>query len=294
MTGRVFDIQHFSIHDGPGIRTVVFLKGCNLRCYWCHNPESQSFLPEIGFVIERCISCGRCISACPKSDGLRTAGADECDGCGRCVEVCYAGARKLYGKDYTVDEILDEVSIDRDLYDKTGGGVTVSGGEPFSQGEFLRELLTALKSEGIHTAVESAVFTEWSGIEKALPLIDLFICDIKSVDDGKHIAATSKSNRIILENIRNLSRRTNLLLRTPVIPGFNDGEHDLSAIADFIAALPKVPKHELLPFNGICKDKYKALNRTFIAENRVSPTGDEMKRFAEIFRQRGIDCSINE
>lgn len=294
MFGKVFHIQHFSIHDGSGIRTVVFFKGCSLNCYWCHNPESQSFSSEIGFDSERCISCGKCISICPKSDGIRPADFDLCDGCGCCVEVCYAGARKLYGKDYTVEEILAEVTVDRDLYEKTGGGVTISGGEPFAQPEFLYELLQTLKSEGIRTAVESTAFTKWSHIEKTLPFIHQFICDIKSLDEKKHIEATSISNRVILENIINLSSRTNLLLRTPVIPGFNDNEHDLSAIADFVAALPKVPRYELLPYNGICKDKYKALHRTFKAEDLIPPSSEEMERFAEIFRQRGIDCSINE
>lgn len=294
MTGRVFNIQHFSIHDGPGVRTTVFFKGCNLRCYWCHNPESQAFLPEVGFDSAMCISCGKCVSACPKSDGVRSAIFDNCDGCGCCVEVCYTGARKLYGKDYTVDEILADVLTDRDLYDKTSGGVTVSGGEPFMQTDFLLALLSALKSEGIHTAVESAAFVNWGKIKKALPYIDLFICDIKSADEEKHMAATWKSNRLILENITKLSRCTNLLLRTPVIPGFNDSENDLSAIADFIAALPKVPQHELLSFSGICKGKYKALDRDFKAENLSPPTRNEMERFAEIFRRRGIDCTLND
>lgn len=295
MTGRVFNIQHFSIHDGPGIRTTVFLKGCSLRCYWCHNPESQSYLPEIGFESARCISCDKCISACPKSNGVRSAIFDNCDGCGCCVEVCYTGARKQYGKDYTVDEVLAEVLVDRGLYDKTGGGITISGGEPFLQTDFLLELLSALKVEGINTAVESAAFVDWSNIEKALPLIDLFICDIKSIDDEKHIAATSKSNRLILKNIVKLSRYTkNLLLRTPVIPGFNDSNCDLSAIADFIAALPRVPRHELLPFSNICEGKYKALNREFKAENLTPPTKNEMERFTEIFRRRGIYCTQND
>jgi pyruvate formate lyase activating enzyme len=295
MKGRIFNIQHFSIHDGPGIRTTVFLKGCNLRCYWCHNPESQSYLPEIGLYPARCIGCGKCVSSCPKSDGVRSAIFQNCDGCGRCVETCYTGARKQYGEDCTVDKVLSEIMVDRDLYDKTGGGVTFSGGEPYMQTDFLIELLSALKSEEINTAVESAVYVNWSKIEKTLFLIDLFICDIKSADDEKHISATSVSNRLIFENIEKLSVcANNLLLRTPVIPGFNDNYHDLSAIADFIASLPRIPKHELLPFNGTCKEKYKTLNREFKAENLTPPSRDEMERFADIFRLRGIDCAINE
>jgi pyruvate formate lyase activating enzyme len=294
MTGRVFNIQHFSIHDGPGVRTTVFFKGCNLRCYWCHNPESQLYTPEIGLDSARCINCGKCISACPKSDGARTALLGKCIYCSSCIDVCYAGARILYGKDYTVNEILHEVLADRDLYDKTGGGVTISGGEPFMQVDFLSDLLSSLKREGINTAVESAAFVEWEKIEKLLPLIDLFICDIKTIDDAKHIAGTSKSNKLIINNILKLScSDVNLLLRTPVIPGFNDSNEDLSAIADFIASLPRVPNHELLPFSGICKSKYRSLNREFKADNLTPPTPDEMEHFIEIFRGRGINCKLN-
>ncbi len=294
MTGNIFDIQHFSIHDGPGVRTTVFFKGCRLRCYWCHNPESQRFLPEMSFDAARCIGCGKCAAACPKSSGTRTALFESCDGCGRCENVCFAGARKLYGREYTAAEILADVLADRDLYRKTGGGVTLSGGEPFCQAEFLLELLQALNREGVHTAVESAGFADWDTIEKALPYIDLFICDIKSADDEKHRAATLQSNQLILENIKRLSQCANLLLRTPVIPGFNDGEGELSAIADFIALLPNRPKVELLPFSGICKGKYISLNRPFPAEGLVPPSSAEMERFAEIFRQKGLYCTVND
>lgn len=296
MTGRLFNIQHFSIHDGPGIRTTLFFKGCNLRCFWCHNPESWSISPEMQFDAARCIKCGKCTAACPKSDGTRTAiFTDSCDNCGRCAEVCYAGAVKKYGRDYTVDEILGEVLRDRDLYEKTGGGVTCSGGEPFLQPVFLSELLSGLKSEGIHTVLESAACVGWHIIEAVLPYIDLFICDMKSAIDEKHIAATSLSNRLILENIKMLSRNgKKLLLRTPIIPGFNDSDADLEAIADFIASLPNVPEYELLPFSRICKGKYSALNRSYPAENLTPPDAEHMERCADIFRRRKIICKIND
>lgn len=296
MIGTIFNIQHFSIHDGPGIRTVLFFKGCNLRCYWCHNPESLTMLPEMQFDAARCVKCGKCVAVCPKSNGTHTAiFTDDCEKCGICADVCYAGAIKKSGHSYAAAEIIENILCYRDLYDKTGGGITCSGGEPFLQPVFLSELLTRLKAEGINTAVESAVCVDWNVIKTLLPQIDLFICDIKSANDSKHKDATLQSNHLILENIEKLSRYAKkLLLRTPIIPGFNDSDADLEAIADFISSLPVMPEYELLPFNGICKSKYRILNRPFPAESLTSPDIHWMEHCADIFRRRRIDCKIND
>ncbi|MEM2111061.1 MAG: glycyl-radical enzyme activating protein, partial [Candidatus Bathyarchaeia archaeon] len=209
--GCVFDIQRFSVHDGPGIRTVVFLKGCSLHCFWCQNPEGIHLKPEIMFFPERCIACGKCVAICPEKshvikDGIHYFLREKCTSCGKCVEVCYAGALQLTGKEMTVDEVLDEVLKDRKFYEISGGGVTLSGGDVVVQHEFAYAILERCKTEGLHTAIETAANCEWKVLENLLPVTDLIMMDIKLLDPKKHKEVTGVSNERILENAQKLSK----------------------------------------------------------------------------------------
>jgi len=293
-TATVFNLQHFSIHDGPGIRTTVFFKGCNLRCPWCHNPESWSMQPQMQVTDMRCIGCGECARVCPQAkDGKPALFTDACTGCGACAESCYAEAIERVGKRMTIPELLTDILRDKSYYDATGGGVTVSGGEPLLQPEALYELLAALKAQGIHTAVESALCVDKSVLEPLLPLIDLFLCDIKCTDSAKHEAVIGQSNERILENLRYLAENgKEMTLRTPVIPGFNDTEEDISAIACFVASLKGDHALELLPFRDLCTVKYAALRKDFGAAGLKTPADKTMQHLADIACKQGITCTV--
>jgi len=292
------NIQHFSLHDGAGVRTTVFFKGCNLHCFWCHNPESQSFAPQPAFYAARCIGCGACVDACPHAQGGKTAflsGNNTCVSCGKCRDVCYSGAMEIIGTDKSADAVMDEILRDRDLYAATGGGVTFSGGEPFLQPALLGELLRSCRDHGIPTAVESAACVPFTVIEPLLPLIDTLFCDVKSMDSQKHKAATGQPNDLILQTVTAAAANVKeLIIRTPIIPGFNDTISDVGAIAAFVAALPGGPHHfELLPYRGICDAKYTALGIPFEAAGLSTPTDETMQSLCAAARQRGVDCTVN-
>ena len=291
----LFDIQHFSLQDGTGVRTTVFFKGCDLRCFWCHNPESQSAAREIAFYPDRCIRCGVCTQICPGAqDGATALHTDRCTRCGRCCGECYSGALQLLGREQTAEEIMEDILRDRELYAVSGGGVTFSGGEPFLQPELLAQLLRRCREEGIPTAVESAVCVPYEVIAPLLPLVDEMICDIKSMDCAAHEAATGQPNTLILQNIRAMAGtgRT-LLLRTPVIPGFNDTPQAIGEIAAFIASLPGRHRYELLPFRGLCSGKYAALGRRFDAAELQTPSAETMRGLCGAAAANGADCRVN-
>ncbi len=263
MTGLIFDIQRFSIHDGPGIRTTVFFKGCNLRCAWCHNPESQNGKPELMFYKDKCTGCGKCEEFCEKSF------TESCISCGKCAAVCKFDARQLCGREADLQEIMSTVRRDIKFYETSGGGVTFSGGEPLLQIDFLVELLKMCKSEGIHTAIETAGCVSFERFEKILPYTDLFLFDIKSLSLEKHKKFTGADNALILENARKLKEKNaNILFRMPVVPEYNDDE--AAAIAEF--AKPK--EIELMPYHSICKGKYDALGREFLTRNVQPPSAE--------------------
>ena len=245
----IFDIDHGSLVDGPGIRTAVFFKGCNLRCRWCHNPESQSFKPQVMFYRDRCVGCGSC--ACPK---------EVCDGCGVCAEKCPTGARKLAGREMTAEALMAEILEDRPFYG-TEGGVTFTGGECMLQPELLLELLKRCKEAGIHTAVDTAGHHNWEAFEKILPYADLFLYDIKHMDTEKHREYTGVGNDRILENLgRLLKSGARVWIRIPMIPGVNDSPDHMAKIEDFLSQFPAPEKLEKLPYHTLGDHKYTALN----------------------------------
>ena len=249
----IFDIQRNSFVDGPGIRTTVFFKGCNLRCKWCHNPESQSFEKQMMFYKDKCTGCGKCHEVCPNH-------LKKCDFCGKCELYCPAEARKICGREYTSDEVLAEVIKDKAFYDNSGGGVTFSGGECMLQLDFLCEILEKCKSAGIHTAVDTAGNVPWESFEKILPFTDLFLYDIKAFGAELHRKGTGVSNELILENLKNLSGRADIIVRIPVIGGYNDNDEEIRQIADFLKQI-KIIKAELLPYHAMGEHKYTALGR---------------------------------
>ena len=252
--GRIFNIQRFSIHDGPGIRTIVFFKGCFMRCAWCCNPESQN--KEIETLIEK-------------------------------------DKEKTVGRDVTVSDIMPEILSDLPFYRRSGGGVTLSGGEVLCQADFARELLKECRKEGLHTAVESAASAPFAEIEKILPFVDLYLMDIKHMDSYKHKEYTAVGNERILENARKIAQSgTELIIRTPVVPGFNDTAEEIRAISKFAASLLGVREHHLLPYHRLGMDKYKGLGRNYSLKEIEPPSREKMEYLLSVAEESGLKCQI--
>jgi pyruvate formate lyase activating enzyme len=276
-SGRVFDVQRFSLHDGPGIRTVVFLKGCPLRCAWCANPESQVPGPQIAWFENLCVSCGRCVEACPRGairmdcSRVRTD-RRVCMACGACAAACSRGARRLMGHDMTVDEVMAEVRRDAPFFRRSGGGVTFSGGEPLAQPAFLHECLRRCRRWGYHTAVETCGHVRWGDLREAATLTDLFLYDLKEFDSARHQELTGLGNELILENLQKLlESESQVTVRMPVIPGANDGTESLAALADFVGRHPRILGVELLPYHPLGRHKYEALDIQWLDFGRLDP-----------------------
>jgi pyruvate formate lyase activating enzyme len=295
VSGIVTNIQRFSIHDGPGIRTTVFFKGCDLRCFWCHNPETLRTQPELQVFPDRCIACEACLERCEQHaharvDGQRVFHRERCVACGRCADTCYAECLVLVGETKTASEVVEEVLRDRPFYERSGGGVTLSGGEPLLQIEFARGILERCKSEGLHTAIETAANLPWERIESILSLTDLVMMDIKLLDSEAHRACTGVGNRRILENARRLGEQdTPLIVRTPVIPGVNDRPEWIEPIAAFAAQLPNLLYYELLPFHPMAGGKYQSLGIDYEAKGLESPKKKQMQALAQAALQYGIE-----
>ena len=269
MIGRIFSVQRFSLDDGCGIRTLVFLKGCPLKCAWCSNPESQDFQKQVLYYMQKCKGCGKCIEICPvkcivpsKKYGLVTD-HKHCVGCMKCVDACFYGAREMKGEDIESKELLELILKDKGFYDNSDGGVTFSGGEVFIQSEFFSEILKSCRVKGIHTAVETSLQAKWEDIEKALPYIDLIFCDYKHWDSKMHKQFTGSGNELIWSNLKKIAALDKeIIVRIPCIPGFNN---DVLTIRCMLEKLENIgiKKVELLPFHRIGSDKYKGLGRTY-------------------------------
>lgn len=293
----IFNIQRCSIHDGQGLRTLVFFKGCPLRCKWCANPESQSYEKEIMESSIKCVGCGLCRAVCPEhaisDDG--TIDRNLCTGCMQCVDVCYAESKKLTGRDYIVEELYEEIEKDKPFYARFGGGVTFSGGEPLTQGAYLKGIAKRCKEKGIHVMVESCGFGVYEEFSKALPYIDGMFLDVKHMDPDAHKDLTGVNNEKILENIKRISDfGIPVTIRTPVVPGCTDSEENIRAIADFVGKLPSAKEYELLAYHDFGTPKYKALGRSYALADVKTPDDETMRELVrsanEVLSKYGKEC----
>ncbi len=263
MKARISDIKRFAVHDGDGIRTTVFFKGCSLKCVWCHNPEGLDFLPQMAYYENKCIICGECVDCCSHGGHLLAENGHfydrtVCVRCGDCASHCLGAALIYYGKEITVEELLPLLLEDRDFYETSGGGVTLSGGECLMQADFCAELLRKLRENGIHTAVDTCGFVPRAHFDKVLPWTDVFLYDLKAFDEDVHIRCTGYSNRRILDNLRYLdSLGASLEIRIPYVPGYNDDQMD--KLAEFVCTLKNVRKVKVLPYHNYAGSKYTAL-----------------------------------
>lgn len=299
VVGNVLEIQRFSIHDGPGIRTTVFLKGCPLRCLWCHNPESQSPKPVLSFIPSKCIGCGYCFEVCPNHahklvDGQHVIDRTLCTCCGLCTEKCYAKALELVGKQMTAAEIFDVVMRDKPFYETSGGGMTVSGGEPAMQPALTTELLKLAKAQGLHTAIETCGFCKWDFLESILPLTDLFLYDWKETNPQKHCVNCGVDNGIIRENLQKLSAAgAEIILRCPIVPGLNDRADHFEGIAELYKTL-KISGVEIMPYHRLGESKYDRFGMTGIAFTAQAPDDDTVQCWLKMLRDFGVDRLLND
>jgi pyruvate formate lyase activating enzyme len=306
LTGMVFDIRRFSTHDGPGIRTTVFFKGCPLSCWWCHNPESQARGPEMIFRAHRCIRCQACLQVCAQGaiswngDSAATD-PDKCSVCGACVQACYAEAREVVGREMTVGQVLAEIEKDIAFYDESGGGVTFSGGEPLLQPDFLLALLRSCKERGIHTAVDTSGFASWETLDSIREHVDLFLYDLKLMDDAGHRRFTGVSNQPILRNLHMLAARGhNVFLRLPIIPAVNDADESIRQIGAFVAGLPhlaspgsvKPARVDILPYHHAAVEKCHRLGKTYGMPDTRPPSDERMAQIARILEGFGLRVKI--
>ncbi len=292
MNASIIDIKKFAIHDGDGIRTTLFLKGCPLKCVWCHNPESISFAPQLSYIEKKCISCGECVTAC--NAGAHSVNENghfldrtKCISCGKCEEVCLGEALKLYGRKMSIDELVPILLEDKSFYESSKGGITLSGGECLMQPEFCAELLKRMKENGVSTAVDTCGFVNRQAIDAVLPYTDVFLYDIKAIDEDVHKKCTGKSNKIILENLRYLDERgAKIEVRYPYVPGMNDGE--VEKIADLLCSLKNLTKLRVLPYHSFAGSKYEAVEMKNTLPTFGMPTAEKMKEVNEYFRSRGL------
>lgn len=296
-SGVVFDIKRFAIHDGPGIRTTIFFKGCPLSCWWCHNPEGISSAPELMYIKRKCIACKTCVANCP-SGAITLEGKQLilnrklCSSCGVCAEMCPTGAIKLVGKQMSTEEILKELNKDILFFNQSQGGVTVSGGEPLMQVEFLKELLERLKHLKVHTVVDTCGYAERKSFELILPYVDLFLYDLKIVDDAKHKKYTGVSNEKIRENLEFLLQsEKSVLIRVPIVPAINDSEEDIEDLMDYLEHIGIKSNIHLLPFHNI-SEKYDMLGKKFKLTGELRASYEKISFIESKMKANGFHVKI--
>jgi len=298
LVGRVFNIQRCSVHDGPGIRTTAFLKGCPLSCSWCHNPEGIDEAPVMMINAERCLGCRACVEACPVGEGgAAPAGmpwnADLCIRCGSCVEACPADARELAGRDFEVSELVETLERDRVFFDASGGGVTFSGGEPLAQSEFLTACLRECRRRGLHTAVDTCGLAPTKTLLAVAELAGLVLYDLKHMDSGRHRSETGAGNRLIIDNLSALSTSgTEVWIRIPLIPGFNDDPANIEATGDFLERLPRRPRVFVLPYHGLANGKRYRLGEIPRRPSIPTPDAETLRRVAGQLARHALEVTV--
>lgn len=287
MNGIITDIQRFSVHDGPGIRTTVFLKGCSNRCAWCHNPETFSLKPQLEFFPDRCIGCGRCFEVCPKGvhrseEGRHIVVHEACTGCGCCADSCYAHALVITGRQMTVDDVLEQIRMDKPYYKRSGGGITVSGGEPVLQSEFVKELLRLCREDEIHTAIQTAGNYDFKYLRELVPYLDLVMYDIKAFSEDIYQNVILGNRERILGNLKQLDRmEIPIIVRTPVVGSVNDTDQEIEAIAEYLSVLTQLQYYMLIPYHGLGKVKYDALGMEY-TNNFYTPDKERMQQLEQV------------
>jgi pyruvate formate lyase activating enzyme len=296
-TAVLFNIQRFSLHDGPGIRTIIFFKGCPLNCLWCSNPEAQNSFPELTYNQRKCIGCKKCINVCPVdalsfTDEKIKIDRNRCDNCGKCLEVCISEALVMIGKEWSIEEIIDEIEKDRIFYFYSDGGVTLSGGDPFFQSNFLKPLIKKIKELNMSVAIETCGHVKENIFKDISGLADLILFDLKILQKEKHLKYTGKSNDLILSNLKQLSKgKGKLRIRYTVIPGINDSEKD---ILNLIRVLKenRIKEIELMPYHNLGVNKYKLLQRGYSFPELKAPRPEDLFQLKESFRKHKIACKV--
>jgi pyruvate formate lyase activating enzyme len=295
--GTIFDIKKFAIDDGPGIRTTIFFKGCLLRCWWCHNPEGQLSTPELMYRRARCDSCNECVRICPEEAiscpfKRISVNRDQCNLCGECCKACPTGALAIVGRQVSLKEVLREINKDSIFYDESKGGVTVSGGEPLLQLDFLDALLKECKDRNIRTAVDTCGYASHDAIDKISDKVDLFLYDIKTMDEKKHMKYTGVSNKPILENLKRLAKDgSNIQIRFPIIPGINDDKGNVTATAEFVASC-RIENISLLAYHRAGIEKYKGLSRAYKLKKIQTPSDQDLHLIEEELEVFGLKVRI--
>ena len=300
--GTVLHLEKMAQFDGKGMRTVVFLKGCPLRCQWCSTPESQKLFPQLGHDAERCTGCQSCVTICPK-DAIRPieerqrveTDPDRCDLCFECVTVCPEKARKPYGREVTCPQVLEEIEKDEIFFYHSGGGVTISGGEPLIQLDFVKAVLSECKERGIHTAIETSGHVSWEKFLAVLPLLDAILVDIKTYDSKHHEELTGHGNERIISNIKRIDQSDfpiDLYIRIPLVPGINDSEDNLLATVEFCKELKKFKELHILPYHRLGVASYRFLNMHYPLQEIESPDIEIIEKKVERLRQTGIAVKI--
>ena len=296
--GNIFNIERFAVHDGPGIRTVVFLSGCRLRCLWCQNPEGIELTPQLAFSSDKCAGCMKCLSACANKaikqiDGNILMDWNKCKRCLKCVETCPNEARVSLTRTMNSKEVLEEVIKDIPFYRRSNGGVTLSGGDPLGQIYFASDILKLCKKSKIHTAIETSGFTDWDNFTKILKYIDFIFFDIKHMDTKEHKRGTGVGNEKILETIRRVSvLDKTIVIRIPIIPNFNNSERNIEDTAKFVKTLKNVIKVELLPYHKLGVAKYEHIGKTYLLRTLDPPKSSDLIKLKNIIESYNIKCEI--